>query len=129
MRDLNALVASMRSTVLAIQRRFLRRALQLLSCRSLPVLGCLVSLLIAQLWLLSAAQCSRYQMAGHQGSCLERQDGMLGGVKLILGPHTRYKFSRAKEWQSSLDVPLKDVHSLLHPCASIPERPSDIYGS
>ena len=33
--------------------------------------------------------------------------------------------TRAKEWQSSLDAPLKDVHSLLHPCASIPDGPAD----
>ena len=33
--------------------------------------------------------------------------------------------TRAKEWHSSLDAPLKDVHSLLHPCASIPDGPAD----
>lgn len=32
---------------------------------------------------------------------------------------------RAKERHSSLDAPLKDVHSLLQPCASIPEGPAD----
>ena len=32
--------------------------------------------------------------------------------------------TRAKEWHSSLDAPLKDVHSLLHPCASIPDGPA-----
>ena len=34
--------------------------------------------------------------------------------------------SRAKEWHSSLDAPLKDVHSLLHPCASVPDGPADL---
>ena len=33
--------------------------------------------------------------------------------------------NRAKELQSSLEAPLKDVHSLLHPCASMPDGPSD----
>ena len=33
--------------------------------------------------------------------------------------------TRAKEWHSSLDPPLKDVHSLLHPCASLPDGPAD----
>ena len=33
--------------------------------------------------------------------------------------------TRAREWQSSFDTPLKDVHSLLHPCASIPDGPAD----
>ena len=33
--------------------------------------------------------------------------------------------TRAKEWHSSLDAPLKDVHSLLHSCASIPDGPAD----
>ena len=33
--------------------------------------------------------------------------------------------TKAKEWQSSLDAPLKDVHSLFHPCASIPDGPAD----
>ena len=33
--------------------------------------------------------------------------------------------TRAKEWHSSLDPPLKDVHNLLHPCASMPDGPAD----
>ena len=33
--------------------------------------------------------------------------------------------TKAKESQSSLDSLLKDVHSLLYPCASIPDGPAD----
>ena len=33
--------------------------------------------------------------------------------------------TEAREWHSSLDAALKDVHSLLHPYASIPDGPAD----
>ena len=43
---------------------------------------------------------------------------------LISGQHILLA-TRAKQWHSSLDAPLKDVHSRLHPCASIPDGPAD----
>ena len=48
---------------------------------------------------------------------------------LILGQHNimRYIFflrPGLRSGNSSLDAPLKDVRSLLHPCASIPDGPT-----
>ena len=33
--------------------------------------------------------------------------------------------TRANEWHRLLDAPLKEVHSCLHPCASMPEGPAE----
>ena len=115
------------------QRRFSRRALQLQSQRSVPhtsgdsqgLLGCLVSLL---LWLLSAMQCPPIPIGrtpGFLSRAISRQAkrgeidfGSTYEVQILLA-------TRAKEWHSSLDLPLNDVHSLLHPCASMPDGPAN----
>ena len=73
--------------------------------------------MIAQLWLLSAPGFLS-RVISRQPKRGEIDFGSTYEVQILLA-------TRAKEWHSSLDLPLKDVHSLLHPCASMSDGPAD----
>ena len=89
--------------------------------------GCLVSLPKAQLIIC----CTVFQMRivwtpGFLSKAISQQTrrgeidfGSTSEVQILLA-------TSAKELQSSLDVPMKDVHSLLNSCASMPDGLADL---
>ena len=80
------------------------------------------SLLIAQLWLLSAVPCPPIPISQTPGFLSKAISRQAKSGEIDFG--STYEV-QIKEWHRSLDLPLKDVHSLLHPCASMPDGPAD----
>ena len=93
------------------------------------LLGCLVSLLINSTALAMIRRAVSPMPIGRTPGFLSRaMSRQARRGEIALGSTYEVQIllvTIAKLWHRSLEAPLKDVHSLLHPCASKPEGPVD----